>query len=358
MSVHSRTELLKSLECVAPALSGHEVIPIMTHFWFTGSFVMAYDDRIALRVPMKTDFKGALPGTPLLSLLKASKAREVDITAGDDAVQMKLASSRATLAMLPPDNFVFKMPKLADDEGSPIKRKEWVEAIASLMHSVGHDTSVPEYLGITILPSKDKLELYSSDGNTMSKATLPLGKSGNTFKRRVTLTAEFCTQMLRLEKDAKKTLLALRDDHAIFVADDVTLFGRLIETSRPKNYEDTFSAHVGPDEMAALYDIPTKIDDMIERAIIMTAARHDTHLTRITVKEHSGQFNMLQFYSASGHGDVTDKSQVPNTQGVIECQLDPKLLRKGYPRMDKMLITERCIIMNKGNLFYMISPNN
>jgi len=166
-----RLQLRDKLEAVAPALSSSDIIPIMSHYWFTGSHVMAYNDRIAINCICKTDFKGALPGL-LLQLLKASQAPklELEYKPADSEVLFKLGSSRVRLAVLPPADFVFDMPALEDDANAlKSTRKALVAGIAACLASVGNDTSMPEQLGVSILPGDDELHLFATNNATLSR---------------------------------------------------------------------------------------------------------------------------------------------------------------------------------------------
>ena len=51
-----RKALLAKLKTIMPAVADHDLIPIHTHFIFTGSDIVAYNERIAISVPKPETF--------------------------------------------------------------------------------------------------------------------------------------------------------------------------------------------------------------------------------------------------------------------------------------------------------------
>ncbi len=59
---------LERLKITKPGLENSDMIPVLTHFWFSGKRLMTYNDRIGISVPCETPFKGAIPGQLLWSI--------------------------------------------------------------------------------------------------------------------------------------------------------------------------------------------------------------------------------------------------------------------------------------------------
>ena len=72
-----RTELVEKLERVAPALSGNNLVPVLSHFWFRDNALLCYNDQIAIATKLISNFEGAVSDT-LTSLLSASRAKDVE----------------------------------------------------------------------------------------------------------------------------------------------------------------------------------------------------------------------------------------------------------------------------------------
>src|ERR1700757_1851266 len=92
-----RKEILDKVQTVSPALANNDLVPVLSHLWFTGTSLMAYNDQIAISVPCKTDFKVAVPGATFISLLKNTIAKEIELSVANDEMQIKAASSRLKL---------------------------------------------------------------------------------------------------------------------------------------------------------------------------------------------------------------------------------------------------------------------
>lgn len=351
-----RAQLLKQLEIVAPALSDSDLIPILTNFWFLGNRVMTYNDQIAISIPCKTSFEGAVPGKTLLEILKASKAKQVEITPDGGNIALKAGSSRIKLGLLPPSQFLFEMPTAPKpDEGFPLATKNLKQALECCMMSVSDDTSVPDYLGITVISKDQGLLFYSTNGHTISRAKLP---TKNSALPRVILSSRFVAQLLRLLGKGAKGNLVIASDHSIAQIGDVTLFGRLIESSKPLPLEDTYSHHVPAGVHNQLYQVPTALALIIERAMIITDGATDQTSTQIVVKNGTDGKRRMVFKSQSQRGEIIDRMEVTEDQPDVDVQFRAKLLKAAYGAFDKMLVTEQCIIMQKEQFSYLVATTS
>lgn len=348
-----RKEFLGKLEVVAPALSANELLPILTHYWLTGKTLMAFNDQIAISVPCETEITGAIPGQVLLALVKNSRATNAELTHEGDNLLVKLAAAKIKLAHMSADNFVFDMPKVKGPEYDiKVKDKQaFRDALEVCMLSVGRDTAVTDQLGITLLLDKSgkRLSAYATDNATIAHATIDLG-SGAAPPDRVILPAAFVEQMLALDKGAKATHLQINDDSAMFKADEVTLFGRLIVSTSPIDFDDIVSRHFPPASRKLAMRMPTKLKLMLQRAVIITDSMTDQAATLVTCDGER-----MKFVSRTDRGEITE-TVLMEGHPEVKVRLGPKLLRSGYAaKFENMLVTEKCAVMTKGNAFYMVS---
>lgn len=349
-----RRQLLDTLGTVAPALASTDLIPVLTHFWFTGKTVMAFNDQIAISTPCATDFKGAVPGD-LLQLTKLSKAKDVTLETPDDKeLVIKLASSRVKLGLLDPEAFLFEMPMPSSaDFLQTGKVAEFLDVVRNAMRSVSSDTSIPDQLGVTLIAEKGVLHVCSTNGMTMTHATIKVNGSPG-FKDRVILSAPFCNQMLALAKTEKKLQLEIHDDHALLVCSDGTiLFGRLIESPQPLNFLGVLDENFPDEDRKLLIEIPTKMHLILERAVVIAESKADRTKTTITVRD-----GKMKFFSASDRGEVADTMLVGETQPEVSMRIEARHLKNGYGDFDRMLITERCAVMVKDNKMYMVAASS
>lgn len=348
-----RKDLVNKLDLVSPAIADTNIIPVMTHFWFTGKSLMAYNDQIALSCPLETDFKGAVPGI-LLSLLKSSTATNVELEAGGDHLLVMAALSKFKLAMINEDAFLemFQIEDPAPDEFIACDMDELVDGIDACLKSVGSDTSVPDQLGVAIIAEEGRLLLFATNDATISHATIKIKKKAP-FKR-VILPTLFCKELLSLAKT--KCRIAIAEDHALLVVDGgIYLFGRLIETDSPINYVNVLKQHIPDSALKNMVKMPERLLGALERAMVITDAEQVA--SQVVIKaanKTDADYKIMRFTSKSVRGEVTDQVRVGLDQPDITVALEPRLLKAGV-KYDKFLVTERCAIMAKGSLLYMIA---
>jgi DNA polymerase III sliding clamp (beta) subunit (PCNA family) len=345
-----REDFLKRLETVEPALADNNLVPILQHFWFDGERVMAYNDQIAISTPCPTSFKGAVQGSTILSLLKASTATDVKLTAKDDALRIQVGRSDIKLGLRPVSDFIFEMPEpnekanpLSADTSGALKR-----AIQVCMNSVSNDTSVPDQLGITLIPDGEDLHFYATNNKTLSYSFVTIPKMATGLER-IILSGTFCQQLLRLTKTDDAPILELYKDRAMLVAGETILHGRLIFSSHPLPYEQIIERHLEKGIDKKLVDIPNELDGILTRAMIITDGS-STDRTATDVVYDNGA---LWFDSKSDRGHIEDYIMIKHPD--VTTKIDPKLIKAGIGMFDKMLITNKAAIMAGDDSYYLVS---
>jgi DNA polymerase III sliding clamp (beta) subunit (PCNA family) len=323
---------------------------VLSHFWFTGQYVMAYNDKISISAPCKTNFVGAVPGNTLVDLLKASKAKDVELILDNDNLLIKAASSRFKLGVMPSDSFLFEMPEFKSNRKLPVKGKEFLSCLSNCMWSVDENTTTPERLGVTLVAEGKELSFYSTDDKTMGYAYTEL--EGKTDLTRIILPAPFCVQLLKLADPEAPIQLEIEDDHVLYMAKNgVMLFGRLIETDRPLDFVEMVDHHYPAGTEEQLVSIPTKLKLILDRAVIITESNIEQPKTVVTVKE-----GKMRFVSKTeGRGEVYDVMQTPE-HPEVSVTIDPKLLKRVYGQFTYMLVTEQAVVMAKDSKLYFVSP--
>lgn len=343
-----RTDLVVKLKRVEPALSKNPIVPMLTQFWFTGEQLMAYNDQIALAVPLQTDFKGAV-SDKLLHLLEASHFEDLELVVEDNILLVKRPNGRAVikLALTAPD-FLFTMPR----PGRAFRNTpRLIQAIEHCLMSVGTDTSKSEYLGVTVVPENDRFGIYSTDGNTISRARI---KGEGSPLPRAILPGEFCRQMVSLagtgdEQSSYSFTIAQRDQEqfGLFVMEDTVLYGRVIATNSPLNFAGIL-ANLIPSRAEDLVAIPEQFGGAVERACIVCDA--DRGHTMIKVGD-----GKIQLRSQSeGEADVEDVLPISRDHPAVSIKVEPKLLKRASA-FESLLIRETCVVMAKGSRLYLIA---
>src|SRR5882762_6009979 len=85
----NRAELVKTLELVKPALAVTNMIPIFQCFTFTGGFVSACNDTVAIFGPADTKESFGIHGNTLLGLLSNSQAETLSLSLERDTAILK-----------------------------------------------------------------------------------------------------------------------------------------------------------------------------------------------------------------------------------------------------------------------------
>jgi len=353
-------KLIDILDDVAPALAPNNIVPVLSHFWFTGKVVMAYNSNegLAISVPLQTDFTGALPQT-LLALLKSSAAKEVDLLADGEAMVVKAASSKIKLSMLPAEDFAFKMPAMPKDVKLPCDPGRFLAAIETCLFSVGNDTSKADHMGVTIINDTEAQELlfYSTDHETMCHTTVKYnadkkGKTDLAFER-VILRKSFCNQLVRLCKGVEDELaLFICDDYAQVSFEGTRIFGANVELDHnPLNFEDLFDQLAPAPMLKKSVPIPDKFEKILERACVITDAAIEKSRTEIKINDGKASFR-----SKSERGEISDVSQLPDHPSITVFA-DPRRMRDGFGKFDKIIFTKLAVVMTRGSYHYLVAAS-
>jgi len=342
----SRIELLDKLLRVSPALLANESIPVMSHFWFTGTQLITFNDQISISVPFESELVGAVPGTLFLNLLKNSKARDIRLEVTDGKLKVRAGKTSTFNLSLLDDDFAFDIPTpKARQYFKPKRRRQFLDGIKSCLMSVGSDAVLTNLQGITLVPEYDdgSVSLFSTDAFTMCHALTAMRTDSLLLEDRRVLPTAFCREMLKL---ADKTFsLEIYNNYCLLKnAKEETLFGRLIQVDRPHDFHRIMKDVVPRNFTENLVSMPDKMKLILERAIIINKAVAQPN-TLVSVEEKG----RMHFESASGHGVVTDNLLIEDEHPTVTAQFEPKLLKLGYDHLDRMLITRKCAIMTNEN---------
>lgn len=382
-----RADLLTTLNTLKPALANNDLIPALSMFWFRDGKVMAFNDQIAIQLPMPTDFAGALHGGTLISMLNTSMADEVELSVGaSSSANVKLGKTKLKLAHVPEEDLnFFSMPRSVKNDLLVVEPEPFLIGIESCLRSIGTDVAVPDQLGITIIRKGNKLILYSTDRLTLSRAEVgfkeepPLDDG-----ERIILSALFCKQMLKLLKwrsparyvdddegegetaeevpqnqkgqsNAPSELhLEIADKHALLTVGGSTLYGRLLRSERPLDYEGIYQSHVSDKILKGLVPMPDNLGPILNRAEVIVRTSEVPTGMQIDVEEVSNG-KRATFHAKTGRGEVTDTLKLDDNHPEVAVTMTPKLMRRGCDFFDELLITSKIALFKRGKLTYLVS---
>lgn len=336
-----RSEFLSVLNLVAPALGPTNSVPQFSRFWFDVDHVSAYNDDIGISAALKTGFTGGVDGETLLRLLNLSRAKQIDIETKDEKLFMRMARARSSLAINDISYKLWSLPKTSD-KPLPVDMEALAEGLEHCMRSVGSLPSIPESLGITFEAGKKSLLLYSTTNTALSKAEVPL-KGKLTFDR-LTVHKGFCNLLLTLVRKEHEMEMVLTKEHALLQCSGFGVFGRLMSTDKPIDFEREISSVVVKNSEPV--PIPQKLPDMLKRSVILASNN------RISINVKAGKKGqVLTIHAKSDIGEMHDS--IPFDHPDISVIVDPADLQLGCD-LEAMSITDNGIVMSKKDRTYAI----
>lgn len=377
-----RKSFVEALALVEPALANNDLIPALTHFWFTGDAVMGYNDVISVSVPCKTPFRGSVKGdilyrfiskctgstvefseiTPGKSSKKKKKESTPDVDSLDDAPNLMVKCGRSSLKvrLFPEDTFLFTIPDYEDWAVIDVEPKVLAAALDVCLQSLGNHISEPERNGITILPQEKRvLHLYATDSVTLSHAAVT-NQSRSELPDRFVLSFAFCdaARALLAKGKQKAYQLHLDSDHAVMVFDgDIKLFGRLIEDIHPLDFEKVFDRHLPKRDTNLMIPIPQRLPIVLERSYVAVAKAMTPDTTFKVFEDGKGM--SLRIVARSEYGEVRDRVRLDGGDGhpEVEVRVDLARVRKcGFEVFDAIRITPACVVLSKGgDMYHLIS---
>jgi DNA polymerase III sliding clamp (beta) subunit (PCNA family) len=357
----ARKSLLRSLDMVMPALGGDDTFFASQYFWFDGERLMACNGKIGetlqigetppigLATPRATSFKGGIAGSALFDTLSIVKtAAAVELRADGDRAVVKLGHARVALLMLPLAEIPFALPAMPEDNLIAGIAGKFLAGIEHCLQSVRKHSSIVETTGVTIIPNANSLALFSTDRLSLSHAHLPLPK-GAGWKRRVTFSAPFCEQMLRLAKQAWSRRLAVHNDQVLFAADDVVLSSSLLSIDQPIDFAGLLERKL-PNAQAMVAFPRHKLARVIKQAAAITGNVETGSRINIGIKD-----GVATFCARSAHMEAREEIRLPGHPDVDMAVHGSLLHKADVSAFDKVLFSEDIVVMAKGNLLRVIA---
>lgn len=334
----NRAELVKTLELIKPALATTNMIPIFQCFTFTGGFVSAYNDTIAILGPADTNESFGIHGNTLLGLLSNSQAETITLTLEHDTAILKLGKTVSKLPFQPEENFLFKEPP--DDWEFKIQITEsLVEAIKLCLETVSSDTTQAALLGITL----ENDLMYSCNGDCLTRIKLK-----NKVKNRVLMPTVFCEAVVKLWSSLTMTGGFLRFNTEWVYADlgAWVVYGRILEINDPIDFTQLIKKTV-KGGIPPCYPFPDGFSGALSRARVL--ADPESQKTVVTIAK-----SKMTLLTETHMGEIKDDFKLEGHSDV-EASINASHLQKALESCIGLAVLENCIILEAPDVFKLVS---
>ena len=343
----SKAALLADLNLVKPAVSSQAFVPSLTHFLFTGTGVVGYNDLSAIEVKSDVDMCCCVPADLLIKTLNSLSSDKVAITEDAGQITLKSGNAKVKIPTLPQSDFPFSFPYGEDEAGYELN-DDILEGIEKCLAGVGTDPTHPAQMGVTIYPG-EVATIYSTDNYTMSKfeTETELEFPGDSP---VILPTFFCTQLLALAKAFKSEVVSLYVPEGAVVAsfgDQAFLYTKMLVALEPLDFPKIFKKHVNPN-MIDFHELPAGLDEAVARAEIVMAS----DLDKIVQLKISRSTLHVSASSALGESYDTFKLSAPDAEMF---SVDPVLLSRALKSSRKMGLSENALVLSNSSYIHLIA---
>lgn len=344
----AREDFLAVTALVEPALASKDLMEELTHLWFSGETVTAFNDTICIEAPLQTEFKGGIRGSLLYGLLSNSRAKTVKFLEDHQAHEMRLRAGamRAKVPLLDPERSFFTCPRLEADKAFKVTQ-DLLDGLRRVLVSTGTDVSVPDHLGVAFVVEGNILHLYTTDSKTISWARVELPKSYTA--PRVCVPTVFCQQILQLCREGD--LIQIKEDSVLAETDDgIRMFSRLVNIERPRDYGKILEKKAPSKYRDHMIPIPARLRLAIKRVCVVLESGHPEPVKIALDEEY------LKIESISSFGEVRDSIKLEKPHDEIVGHVDPLLIQRSLDVCTEFLMAEECLVMGKSpNYTYLVS---
>lgn len=330
-----RSELVKLLELVQPALSDTDLVPVFTHFMFCDGAVSASNDGLSIVARSKiVETDGtvfAVKGGTLLGLLKNSAGEDVVFAEGkeQDCV-IKTGRSVFKLPYLTEDEFLFEEPLKDVWTSRVIVDESLLKGIEICLTTASTDQAAPAIMGVCFNITTD-LTLYSCDGDAITQYNAVSPSKGEGVYM---LPTGFCKALLKICRETQLATgtIEINDAWARAVVGGFSIYGRLSENNAPldhaKEIEQTLT---GKTKFAPL---PDGFNEALGRARVV--ADPESKPTTLAI-----QGKKLLIETDTSVGIVRDELPVKGLDDVVAL-VHASLVQRSVVVCNQIAIRENC----------------
>ncbi len=297
------TELRKALSAVKPAVTQNEIIEQSTSFAFVNKYVIAFNNEILIKHPIKNmDITGAIKADILYKLLNKIKADEIDIAITEKEIIFKSGKAKAGLAIqseikLPLDEVT------TATEWVPIPEK-FISALVFTKGSASKDTSRPVLMNVHITPNGI---IESSDGFRITRVNINEIPITDEFL----IPAQYISEIVKI----KPTHMSSTEGWVHFTNENDTILScRIIDDEFPN-----MDNHLKVDGVNV--ELPEDIHSILDKASIFTKEGGSIDgVVNISLKKDT-----IEIHSQSETGWFKEKSTIGYKEEPVDFLITPYL---------------------------------
>jgi DNA polymerase III sliding clamp (beta) subunit (PCNA family) len=338
-----RSELVKTLNLVRPALASANLIPIFQCFNFnkTNRTVSGYNDTIAIVGPCDFPHSGSIHGPTLLGILENSNTEEADFKFTENTVTLKLGKTISKLPYLTEDSFIFEQPTEQWVSGVKITGS-FIDALKICLETVSSDTTQPALGGISLVGNN----LYSCNGDSITRVV-----TKNGIKGRVLMPTAFCSAVLKLWEALSLTKGELHFNNTWVFADfgEWSIYGNVLEIKDPIDFEKLIKDTVRrPSNTQA---VPAEFSEALQRARVLSDP--ESQKTVVTISK-----GKMHLFTETYMGDVSDTMPCGNHPDVV-ANINAGHVFKAMQFAEELAFYDNCIVLTKApNILLLVSNMN
>lgn len=354
-----RVALIDLLQNAAPALAKTTFFAAWANFSFTGKRLFTYNDQIGFAAACNTEFKGGVRGDVFLSMLKQMSAREISLEKADNDLMIVAGRSKVKLGLDPLDEMAWKPPAPSGDgiKLAAKHKRALLRALRMVLCSVNSDSTHPDTMGVTFIPSKsDKVTLYATNNHSISEAVVKLPSA---WPSRVILPTAFCEHFLTLATASpnEDITIDVASEHVVAFIGGMVLFTRVIDSERPYDFAGSIAKAV--EGVNKFSKIPPQLQLVLERSCIIAGPKADTIPTHFSVDD-DGMCTML---TQSDLGECKERIKLLG-HSAAEGHFSAAVIKAGigsyYSSVaednGELLISARGLALRSGDCLFVASP--
>lgn len=329
MTTTDRAALLAAVKDVSNALAAYDYLPILSHVCIDRDIVFAYDDATAIVSPIDDiGITCAVPGIPFRDVLSRMGGDTVDLSLDDGVLTVKSGRARTRLYARNESEFMFD-PR--DVSYKPIGRmtEELVRALdLAQMALPPRAVYIPQLNGVMLMHDA----VYASDTNSIISIIL----SKSLCKRRIKylLPPIFVKQVTSAAFKKNPPFLGrAKDGRAVMCtrSKQIRVFSKLGDAP-PPDFAAEAANHLTDDVVGNAVPLPPDTHRIVERAAGLGVKEVRCEIGR----------KSLRFYSATQHGEASEKVSLPGVSPVsgVEVAIDVARFSKALQQFDRLRMFE------------------